>query len=127
MARTYKDMPYEIRRIKKARNRVPADWREKTRWIYAPRRFTYRKTYDGANTDWSLLAESQSYYQQWCNERDELFGAAKKFGYKDWYDGVPAEFRKDLNRAYRAKTKQMIREEKYEVPRPRRNAAWLYW
>jgi hypothetical protein len=38
-----------------------------------------------------------------------------------------SEFRRDLNRSYRAKSKQMMREGKYDIPKPARNALWLYW
>lgn len=53
---------------------------------------------------------------------------------QQWYKtGVPSWFRRKLNRQYRTKVKQMMRDAKYNeelydvLPPHIRNAAWLWW
>lgn len=42
--------------------------------------------------------------------------------------GVPKGFRQTLNRDYRSKVRQAMREGRYDdLPIHKRNAAWLYW
>lgn len=37
------------------------------------------------------------------------------------------EFRRQCNRTYRARSRQSVREQRYEIDRPRHDAEWLYW
>lgn len=110
MSRTIKDMPYPIRHAKWQGRKVPKDWRSRWSWR-APVPDEYMDAADG----------------NWSHARD-LWQNDLPVGRWDFYGEVPSDFRRDLNRAYRAKTNQMVREGRYdEIERPRRNAAWLYW
>lgn len=112
MSRTVKDMPYHIRNAEWAGQKVPKDWR--TRWGWRNGAFDY----------WLDLADGNRRLAWDMQSRDE-----PPFRHSRWqYSDVPSDFRRDLNRSYRAKTNQMVREERYDdIPKPVRNAAWLYW
>ena len=45
----------------------------------------------------------------------------------NWLGNVPSGFRRDLNRWRRAQVSQLMRDGKFDFPRVRKDAAWLYW
>lgn len=98
MSRTYKDAPYEIRAMRFLGHRPPKDWRERLQW---------RGNYSQALAFWNEYLDIPRGFR-WGNE--------------------PSWFRRDLNAAYRAKVREEIANGRYDdIPRPRRNAKWLYW
>lgn len=113
MSRTLNTEPHRIRKYhekgKSAPKRInatraynrPDSWKHKDAWL-----------------EWEDIARNI----------DPLFDEEDKYLMYYIYSHCAPDFRRDLNKSYRHKEHQKVREGKYDqTEKPRRNAAWLYW
>jgi hypothetical protein len=113
MSRTIKDYPWDVRKY------YEAGYEHAPKNIRAARRSQRKKGYHTIGS-----------WDAWTAHRDEidwLDASDEKVRWR-WYESAPKEFRKTLQRRFRAKTRDATAHEDYDLcPRFRRNAAWLYW
>lgn len=117
MSRTIKDMPFVIRACKDEGRKAPNYWREKWGWRYAiraghPESEPKRRDYDDYDDYLAALTafEADRPYIDYCS------------------DPIVGVIARDQNRLYRARSKQAIREGRYDdLMPPKRNARWLAW
>ena len=106
MSRTIKDMPPHIRGCYEQGRPVPSDWRP--RWG--------RGSWRSPVHDMPDRSDRQAYDLWWNDDPYPLF----------YSDPVVGRIAREENRIYRAKSKQAIREGRYDdIPKPVRNARWL--
>lgn len=116
MSRTHKDEPYDVRKVRNVGRKFDNEMK-KFRWSQRP------KHKRGWNVDEYRAWEAK--YEEVFGEIDNLFYKSKRYR-MGMLSNPPSDFRRDLNRSYRAKTKQQIREGK-EPDLFRKNANWLWW
>ena len=118
MARTYKDQPYYIRKAREYKVRLKNDEYHTLARHGGEGRIRYKK---GVG-----IVENMS-YGEWLDYHDEIFdGDFKHDRWSSW--PVPSWFVNQRNREYRAKCKNEMRRGNYDtLPRPVKDAAWLWW
>lgn len=112
LSRTINTMPYRVRKYAVRGIRAPKGINSTT-WTQRPKKDTLTTTYNA----WIDRTNEIDWLDDpWNGGSQRLYG-----------NDVPARFRRDLNRAYRAKSRQALRDGRFDaIERPVRNARWLW-